>query len=50
MLRFLKCMDYDIDATKDLIQLNYNLRNKNPNLFIDRNMDQEMTAKCLNVS
>ncbi|XP_017871272.1 PREDICTED: alpha-tocopherol transfer protein [Drosophila arizonae] len=50
MLRFLKCMDYDMNATKDLIQLNYNLRNKNPNLFIDRNMDQEMTAKCLNVS
>ncbi|EDV99635.1 alpha-tocopherol transfer protein [Drosophila grimshawi] len=50
LLRFLKCVEYDTDKTKALIQLNYSLRNKNPNIFIDRNMDHEMTAKGLRVS
>ncbi|ALC49531.1 CG3091, partial [Drosophila busckii] len=50
LLRFLKCMQYDIDKTKALIELNYNIRNRNPNLFIDRNMEDAMTAKGLKVS
>lgn len=50
LLRFLKCMHYDVHQTKKLIELNYSLRNKNPNIFMDRNMDDEMTAKGLQVS
>lgn len=50
LLRFLKCMNYDVQQTKKLIELNYSLRNKNPNIFMDRNMDDEMTAKGLQVS
>ncbi|XP_068141284.1 alpha-tocopherol transfer protein-like isoform X1 [Drosophila tropicalis] len=50
LLRFLKCMQYDMSKTKTLIELNYSIRNKNPNLFIDRNMEDEMTAKGLKVS
>lgn len=50
LLRFLKCMHYDVEKTKTLIELNYSLRNKNPNIFMDRNMEDEMTAKGLQVS
>ncbi|KAM8721709.1 hypothetical protein ACLKA7_007561 [Drosophila subpalustris] len=48
--RFLKCMHYDVEKTKTIIELNYGLRNKNPHIFIDRNMDDEQTAKGLQVS
>ncbi|KAH8416513.1 hypothetical protein KR222_006916, partial [Zaprionus bogoriensis] len=50
LLRFLKCMHYDVAKTKTLIELNYSLRNKNPHIFMDRNMEDEMTAKGLQVS
>ncbi|XP_034107233.1 alpha-tocopherol transfer protein-like [Drosophila albomicans] len=48
--RFLKCMDYDVKKTKALIELNYNLRNKNTNIYIDRDMDDEKTAQALKAS
>ncbi|XP_060663464.1 alpha-tocopherol transfer protein-like [Drosophila nasuta] len=48
--RFLKCMDYDVKKTKALIELNYNLRNKNANIYIDRDMDDEKTAQALKAS
>ncbi|XP_034489962.1 alpha-tocopherol transfer protein-like [Drosophila innubila] len=48
--RFLKCMHYDVEKTKTIIELNYGLRNKNPHIFIDRNMDDEQTSKGLQVS
>ncbi|XP_020807127.1 alpha-tocopherol transfer protein-like [Drosophila serrata] len=50
MLRFLKCMAYDVKKTKALVELNYSMRNKHPHLFMDRNMNDEMTAKGLKVS
>ncbi|XP_017045964.1 alpha-tocopherol transfer protein-like [Drosophila ficusphila] len=50
MLRFLKCMAFDVKRTKSLVELNYSMRNKHPHLFIDRNMEDEMTAKGLKVS
>ncbi|XP_022219032.2 alpha-tocopherol transfer protein-like [Drosophila obscura] len=50
MLRFLKCVQYDVEKTKPLVELNYSMRNKHAHLFIDRNMDDEMTAKGLRVS
>ncbi|XP_030568312.1 alpha-tocopherol transfer protein-like [Drosophila novamexicana] len=50
LLRFLKCMHYEVEKTKTLIQLNYSLRNKNSNIFLDRNMEHESTAKGLKVS
>ncbi|KAH8235665.1 hypothetical protein KR032_004948 [Drosophila birchii] len=50
MLRFLKCMGYDMKKTKALVELNYSMRNKHPHLFMDRNMNDEMTAKGLKVS
>ncbi|KAH8261762.1 hypothetical protein KR038_007974 [Drosophila bunnanda] len=50
MLRFLKCMAYDVKKTKALVELNYTMRNKHPHLFMDRNMNDEMTAKGLKVS
>ncbi|KAH8414701.1 hypothetical protein KR215_000835, partial [Drosophila sulfurigaster] len=48
--RFLKCMDYDVKKTKALIELNYNLRNKNTNIYIDRDLDDEKTAQALKAS
>ncbi|KAH8275697.1 hypothetical protein KR044_002930, partial [Drosophila immigrans] len=48
--RFLKCMDYDVKKTKALIELNYNLRNKNCNIYIDRDMNDEKTAQALKAS
>ncbi|XP_033172117.1 alpha-tocopherol transfer protein-like [Drosophila mauritiana] len=50
MLRFLKCTAFDVERTKALVELNYSMRNKSPHLFIDRNMEDEMTAKGLRVS
>ncbi|KAH8420620.1 hypothetical protein KR009_012177 [Drosophila setifemur] len=50
MLRFLKCMAYDVEKTKSLVELNYSMRNKHPHLFMDRNIEDEMTAKGLKVS
>ncbi|XP_016995758.2 alpha-tocopherol transfer protein-like [Drosophila takahashii] len=50
MLRFLKCMAFDVKRTKSLVELNYSMRNKHPHLFMDRNMEDEMTAKGLRVS
>ncbi|XP_037726829.1 alpha-tocopherol transfer protein-like [Drosophila subpulchrella] len=50
MLRFLKCMAFDVERTKSLVELNYSMRNKHPHLFMDRNMEDEMTAKGLRVS
>ncbi|XP_043659759.1 alpha-tocopherol transfer protein-like [Drosophila teissieri] len=50
MLRFLKCTAFDVERTKSLVELNYSMRNKNPHLFMDRNMEDEMTAKGLKVS
>ncbi|XP_017064241.1 alpha-tocopherol transfer protein-like isoform X2 [Drosophila eugracilis] len=50
MLRFLKCMAFDVKRTKSLVELNYSMRNKHPHLFMDRNMEDEMTAKGLKVS
>ncbi|EDW30754.1 GL13389 [Drosophila persimilis] len=50
MLRFLKCVQYDVEKTKPLVELNYSMRNKHAHLFIDRNMEDEMTAKGLRVS
>ncbi|KAH8287669.1 hypothetical protein KR054_011340 [Drosophila jambulina] len=50
MLRFLKCMAYDVKKTQALVELNYSMRNKHPHLFMDRNMSDEMTAKGLRVS
>ncbi|XP_016948009.1 alpha-tocopherol transfer protein-like [Drosophila biarmipes] len=50
MLRFLKCMAFDVERTKTLVELNYSMRNKHPHLFMDRNMEDEMTAKGLRVS
>ncbi|KAH8386917.1 hypothetical protein KR093_003475, partial [Drosophila rubida] len=48
--RFIKCMDYDVKKTKALIELNYNLRNKNCNIYIDRDMNDEKTAQALKAS
>ncbi|EDV45602.1 alpha-tocopherol transfer protein-like [Drosophila erecta] len=50
MLRFLKCTGFDVESTKSLVELNYSMRNKNPHLFMDRNIEDEMTAKGLRVS
>lgn len=50
MLRFLKCMAYDVKKTQALVELNYTMRNKHPHLFMDRNIEDEMTAKGLKVS
>ncbi|SPP78730.1 alpha-tocopherol transfer protein-like [Drosophila guanche] len=50
MLRFLKCVQYDVEKTKPLVELNYSMRNKHAHLFIDRNMEDETTAKGLRVS
>ncbi|XP_052857480.1 alpha-tocopherol transfer protein-like [Drosophila gunungcola] len=50
MLRFLKCMEFDVKRTKSLVELNYSMRNKHPHLFMDRNMEDKMTAKGLRVS
>nr|XP_016938851.1 alpha-tocopherol transfer protein-like [Drosophila suzukii] len=50
MLRFLKCMAFNVERTKSLVELNYSMRNKHPHLFMDRNMEDEMTAKGLRVS
>ncbi|XP_065364258.1 alpha-tocopherol transfer protein-like [Calliphora vicina] len=43
--RFLKCMNGDIEDTKQLLELNYQLRNKNEHLFINRDPYDEMTQK-----
>ncbi|XP_073830645.1 alpha-tocopherol transfer protein-like [Musca autumnalis] len=43
--RFLKCMNGDLEETKKIIQHNYLLRNKTPQIFIDRNPDDEATQK-----
>ncbi|XP_030379619.1 alpha-tocopherol transfer protein-like [Scaptodrosophila lebanonensis] len=48
--RFLKCMFYDVEQTKGIIELNYSMRNGNPKLFLERNMEDEMTAKALRAS
>ncbi|KAH8324969.1 hypothetical protein KR074_000565 [Drosophila pseudoananassae] len=50
MLRFMKCMACDVEKVKSLVELNYSLRNKNPHLFIERSLDDDMTAKCLRAS
>lgn len=50
MLRFMKCMAYDAEKIKALVELNYSLRNKNPHLFMERSIEDEMTAKCLRAS
>ncbi|XP_061392296.1 alpha-tocopherol transfer protein-like, partial [Musca vetustissima] len=48
--RFLKCMNYDVEETKKLLERNYFLRNKTPQIFIDRNPEDEVTRKSfLNV-
>uniref|UniRef100_W8C5Z9 Alpha-tocopherol transfer protein n=1 Tax=Ceratitis capitata TaxID=7213 RepID=W8C5Z9_CERCA len=39
--RFFKCMYYDVEATKKLIELNFSIRNKNPHIFLDRDPDDE---------
>ncbi|KAM7348551.1 alpha-tocopherol transfer protein-like [Cochliomyia hominivorax] len=43
--RFLKCMNYDIEDTKQLMELNYQLRNKNPHIFLNRDPNNELTHK-----
>ncbi|XP_005188110.1 alpha-tocopherol transfer protein [Musca domestica] len=43
--RFFKCMNGDLEETKKLVEHNYLLRNKTPQIFIDRNPDDEATKK-----
>ncbi|EDV32780.1 uncharacterized protein Dana_GF21967 [Drosophila ananassae] len=50
MLRFMKCLEYNAEKIKALVELNYSLRNKNPHIFIERSIDDDMTAKCLRAS
>lgn len=38
MLRFLKVYDFDVEKAKQLLQLNLQMRKKNPNLFKTRDV------------
>ncbi|TMW49155.1 hypothetical protein DOY81_005745 [Sarcophaga bullata] len=44
--RFLKCVNGDLEETKKLLELNYQLRNKSPHLFINRDPNDELTRKA----
>ncbi|XP_053951152.1 alpha-tocopherol transfer protein-like [Anastrepha ludens] len=39
--RFFKCMYFNMEDTKKLIELNFSLRNKNPQLFLDRDPEED---------
>lgn len=43
--RFLKCMHGDLEETKKLIELNYELRNKSPEIFINRDPEDEQSLQ-----
>jgi len=43
-------MYYDVEETKSLIEFNYMMRNKHPNIFINRDPEDDETMKALGVS
>ena len=44
--RFLKCVNFDLEETKKLLELNYQLRNKSPHLFINQDPNDELTKQA----
>lgn len=49
LLRYLKVYDFDHEQARRLLLLNFNLRKRNPHIFMDRDFRGEKVQNALSV-